>query len=137
MLKVAETPYIASLTRDNIARAKKTTSIEIAKAVAKRIRWNVLNEVLQLAPRSRSQQARAGDPRVLVDTMKYINGIQPVATDDGAAIAGNVALMRLIEFGTSRQPARPHIAPTIRSMRGEIGRKAAKHLLQELLLGQK
>lgn len=136
-MRWVQTPKILTLSPDDVEKTRRRALLQIADLVASRVRWNVYNEVLALAPRTKDWAARAYDARILIHTNKYIAGIRAQTLGDGAAIRGNVDLMKMLEYGTKNMPARPHIEPTVRSMRKEIGRKAAKAFIDQMLSGKK
>jgi hypothetical protein len=95
-------------------------SMEIAKAYKRRLRKNISQQLLPMAPLDRAYAAKKAskglDPRILVATKEYLDSFQVVQEGTSASVSSGNVHAQALEFGNAQQPARPHWMPTMMEM---------------------
>jgi hypothetical protein len=100
-----------------------------AEHLADEIRDSILNQTAGFAPLS--PKTKKTDPRILVETQKYVDSIEAVEGGGNTASVKFDAVGLHHEYGTKNMPARPHIAPAI-AKSGERGNSQVKVRLEKI-----
>jgi hypothetical protein len=110
------------VTKDLEAMTSRFDSIEddvsrkSADWVASKLKDVIEQQKLPFAPRSAN--TRAGDPRVLIDTKAYVDGIEAKRTGNGEySVVCDKQKRYFAEYGRKGQPPRPHWAPVLERFR--------------------
>jgi len=101
----------------------------IANRVAKTIRDDLYYEMVKLAPRS--PNTRSSDPRILLDTKKYVRSFQARKYKKGWGIYALKDKFRYAHDGASNRPRRPHVTLTLNRNRKKLSRMAMNELRKD------
>lgn len=113
-------------------------SVAMANFVLIKMKEGILSQGFGLKKKSYEWQKRSPDPRPLVHSQAYVNGLAVKKLNDGksSVITGNLLLAKIHEGGTRTIPARPHIRPAIDALNRELGAVIGDGFLRELFSGQ-
>lgn len=151
---VGRIPWKAGLTRirnvqRSLIKAAEAGEVALAQFGLEEMKESILSgslDVQPLAPATIAQKIREGFPtNPLIRTRDYLDSLVVVKTSKGMTVKPRpgsttregtpmVTLMAVHEFGNDRIPARPHIRPTIETLKKKAPKVLAKiytRLIQE------
>lgn len=135
MIRITKTPsaieFEARLRKsgDDLSSRAGELAMLAAEHLANEIKDSILNQTASFAPAS--PKTKKSDPRLLIETQKYVESIEAVETGGTTAAVKMDPIGLHHEYGTKNMPARPHIAPAI-AKSGERGNTQVKVRLEKI-----
>jgi hypothetical protein len=119
----------------NLEKAEPEMTMSVAIGIADDIKRSLYEQTANLAPLSPATLAKKRDPRILIDTQKYVSSIQAERAGRGADVTGDIIGL-LHEVGSVNMPARPHIGPAMaRAGKNPVSDETIRKILDAIFGG--